>query len=211
VKRVLVFCGSSPGLQPSYSACATELGRLLASRGLEVVYGGASVGLMGALADSMLAAGGTVIGVIPTRLVEHEIAHAGLTKLHVVETMHERKALMAELSDAVIALPGGTGTLDELFELFTWKQLGLHRKPIGLLDVAGYWQPLLRFLEHAVNERFLRAEHFETLLVERDPGALVDRLATYEHHAVDKWLDRRGADQAVPNTRSPASPNPGRM
>jgi uncharacterized protein (TIGR00730 family) len=211
VKRVLVFCGSSPGRQPSYVACASELGRVIASRGLEVVYGGASVGLMGALADGARAAGGTVIGVIPTRLVEHEIAHAGLVKLHVVDTMHERKALMGELSDAVIALPGGTGTLDELFELFTWKQLGLHRKPIGLLDVAGYWQPLLRFLEHAVNERFLRVEHLDTLLVERDAGILLDRLASYQHRAVDKWLDRRSGDQAVPNTRSPASPNPGRM
>ena len=188
---------------------------MLASRGLEVIYGGASVGLMGALADSALAAGGTVIGVIPTRLVEREIAHAGLTKLHIVETMHERKALMAELSDAVIALPGGTGTLDELFELFTWKQLGLHRKPIGLLDVDGYWQPLLAFLEHAVNERFLHAEHLETLLVDRSAPALLDRLASHTHRAVDKWLDRGRAgidnNQVVPNTRSPASPNPGRM
>ena len=211
---MLVFCGSSPGRLPEYSECAGELGRLLASRGLELVYGGASVGLMGALADAALAAGGTVIGVIPTRLVEHEIAHAGLTKLHVVETMHERKALMAELADAVIALPGGTGTLDELFELFTWKQLGLHRMPLGLLDVAGYWQPLLAFLEHAVNERFLRAEHLETLLVERTPEALLDRLAAHRHRLPDKWLDRRdrgAGDQAVPNTRSPASPNPGRM
>jgi uncharacterized protein (TIGR00730 family) len=160
------------------------------------------------LADSALAAGGTVIGVIPTRLVEHEIAHAGLTKLHVVDTMHERKALMGELSDGVIALPGGTGTLDELFELFTWKQLGLHRKPIGLLDVAGYWQPLLAFLEHAVNERFLRAEHFQTLLVESEAGTLLDRLGSAEHPTIDKWLER---SQAVPNTRSPASPKPGRM
>ena len=167
------------------------------------------MGLMGALADSALAAGGAVIGVIPTRLVEHEIAHAGLTTLHVVETMHERKALMAELSDAVIALPGGSGTLDELFELFTWKQLGLHRKPIGLLDVEGYWQPLLGFLEHAVNERFLRPEYLEDLQVERTPAALLDRLAAHEHRSYDKWIDRP-ADQ-VPNTRSPASPNPGRM
>jgi uncharacterized protein (TIGR00730 family) len=211
VKRVLVFCGSSPGRLPEYAERAADLGRLLAERGLETVYGGASVGLMGALADAALAAGGTVIGVIPNRLLEYEIAHAGLTKLHVVETMHERKALMAELSDAVIALPGGTGTLDELFELFTWKQLGLHRRPIGLLDVAGYWQPLLGFLEHAVNERFLRAEHLDTLLVERSATALLDRLASYEHRAVDKWLDRSGVDQSVPNTRSPASPKPGRM
>jgi uncharacterized protein (TIGR00730 family) len=169
------------------------------------------VGLMGVVADSALAAGGTVIGVIPDRLFEHEIAHAGLTKLHVVKTMHERKALMAELSDAVIALPGGTGTLDELFELFTWKQIGLHRKPIGVLDVAEFWQPLLGFLEHVVNERFLRAEHLDTLLVERSAAALLDRLASYKHRAVDKWLDRSGVDQSVPNTRSPASPKPGRM
>jgi uncharacterized protein (TIGR00730 family) len=208
VKRVLVFCGSSPGRIPEYADAAQELGRLLAQRGLETVYGGASVGLMGAVADGALAAGGRVIGVIPTRLVEIEVAHAGLTELRVVETMHERKALMAELSDAVIALPGGTGTLDELFELFTWSQLGLHRKPLGLLDVAGYWQPLLVFLHHAVNERFLRAEHLDTLLVEQYPAALLDRLASHEHRALDKWLDR---DQTVPNTRSPASPNPGRM
>lgn len=211
MKRVLVFCGSSAGRRPEYAACASALGRLLAARGLELVYGGASVGLMGAVADGALAGGGTVIGVIPTRLVEHEIAHAGLSKLHVVETMHERKALMAELSDAVVALPGGSGTLDELFELFTWRQLGLHAKPLGLLDVAGYWQPLLRFLEHAVQERFLRAEHRDALLVERDPGLLLDRLGSHQHRALDKWLDRRAAGQAVPNTRSPASPKPGRM
>jgi uncharacterized protein (TIGR00730 family) len=205
---VLVFCGSSPGRIVEYADAAADLGRLLAQRGLETVYGGASVGLMGAVADGALTAGGRVIGVIPTRLVEHEIAHAGLTELRIVETMHERKALMAELSDAVIALLGGTGTLDELFELFTWSQLGLHRKPLGLLDVAGYWQPLLVFLHHAVNERFLRAEHLDTLLVEQHPAALLDRLASHEHRAFDKWLDR---DQTVPNTRSPASPNPGRM
>ena len=211
MKRVLVFCGSSPGRKPEYAAAAAELGRLLAARDLEVVYGGARVGLMGALADATLAGRGTVIGVIPNRLVQHEIAHPGCTKLHVVETMHERKALMAELSDAVIALPGGSGTLDELFELFTWKQLGLHRKPIGLLDVAGYWQPMLGFLQHAVNERFLRAEYLEDLQVEGSAAGLLDRLAAHEHRSYDKWLDRPAADQAVPKTRSPASPNPGRM
>jgi uncharacterized protein (TIGR00730 family) len=194
VKRVLVFCGSSPGGRPEYAETAEALGRLCASRGLEVVYGGAHVGLMGALADAALGGGGKVIGVIPNRLVEAEIAHAGLTELHIVDTMHERKALMAELSDAVIALPGGTGTLDELFEMFTWSQLGLHRMPIGLLDVADYWQPLLRFLEHSVNERFLRAEHFETLLVERDPGYLLDRLSSHQPLALNKWMDRRGVD-----------------
>ncbi|MFI5039902.1 MAG: TIGR00730 family Rossman fold protein [Solirubrobacterales bacterium] len=194
MKRVLVFCGSSPGGRPEYAQTAEALGRLCASRGVEVVYGGAHVGLMGVLADATLGAGGKVIGVIPNRLVEAEIAHAGLTELHIVNTMHERKALMAELSDAVIALPGGTGTLDELFEMFTWSQLGLHRMPIGLLDVAEYWQPLLGFLEHAVNERFLRAAHFETLLVEHDPGALLDRLSSHQPLELNKWMDRRGVD-----------------
>jgi hypothetical protein len=194
MKRVLVFCGSSPGGRPEYAQTAEALGRLCASRGVEVVYGGAHVGLMGVLADATLGAGGKVIGVIPNRLVEAEIAHAGLTELHIVNTMHERKALMAELSDAVIALPGGTGTLDELFEMFTWSQLGLHRMPIGLLDTAEYWQPLLGFLEHAVNERFLRAAHFETLLVEHDPGALLDRLSSHQPLELNKWMDRRGVD-----------------
>jgi uncharacterized protein (TIGR00730 family) len=211
MKSVLVFCGSSPGRLPEYTERAREFGRVLAERGLRTVYGGASVGVMGALADGALAAGGSVIGVIPRRLTEREIAHAGLTELHIVETMHERKAMMGELSDAVVALPGGTGTLDELFELFTWSQLGLHRKPIGLLDVAGYWETLLAFLEHAVNERFLHEEHLHTLLVDRDASLLLDRLASHEPRVIDKWLDRKRLDQTVPNTRSPASPKPGRM
>jgi uncharacterized protein (TIGR00730 family) len=211
LERVLIFCGSSPGRRPEYAAAATELGRLLAERGIGLVYGGASVGLMGALADAALAAGGEVIGVIPRRLVEREIAHAGLSDLRMVETMHERKALMAELSDAVIAMPGGTGTLDELFEIFTWSQLGLHHKPIGLLDVADYWEHLLAFLDHMVAERFIYAEHRDALLVEREPAVLLERLASFRHHARDKWLDRSGGDQSVPNTRSPASPSPGRM
>lgn len=210
MKRVLVFCGSSPGARREYAAAAAELGRLLAERELELVYGGASVGLMGAIADATLAAGGIAIGVIPNRLVEAEIAHSRLSELHVVDSMHERKALMGELADAVIALPGGTGTLDELFELFTWSQLGLHRLPLGVLNVAGYWDPLLAFLEHAVNERFLRGEHLASLIVSREPGALLDELATFHPRALDKWLDRRSG-QAVPNTRSPASPRPGRM
>jgi uncharacterized protein (TIGR00730 family) len=190
MQRVVVFCGSSPGIRPEYVEVAHQLGGILATHGLGVVYGGASVGVMGAVADGALAAGGEVIGVIPQSLVEREVAHAGLTELRVTGTMHERKALMANLSDGVIALPGGTGTLDELFELFTWSQLGLHHKPIGLLDVAGYWQPLLAFLDHAVTERFLRAEHRDTLLVDTDPRALLDRLGAYTHTARDKWLDR---------------------
>ena len=189
MERVLVFCGSSPGIRPEYAAAAADLGRLLAERALELVYGGASVGLMGAIADATLAAGGTAIGVIPRRLVEAEIAYAGLSKLHVVDTMHARKALMGELADAVIALPGGIGTLDEFFELFTWSQLGLHRMPLGLLNVSGYWDPLLELLEHAVNERFLRAEHLATLIVSREPSALIDALAAYKPSSHDKWLD----------------------
>jgi uncharacterized protein (TIGR00730 family) len=194
IKRVLVFCGSSPGARAEYAEAADALGRLLAGRGLGLVYGGASVGLMGAVADGALAAGGEVIGVIPRGLVEREIGHPGLTELREVSTMHERKALMAELSDAVIALPGGTGTLDELFELFTWSQLGLHRMPIGLLDVVGYWQPLLAMLDHMVTERLLRAEHRATLLVSTDAASLLDQLESYRHEAADKWMDPAGAE-----------------
>jgi uncharacterized protein (TIGR00730 family) len=192
MKRIVVFCGSSPGRRPAYVAAAQSLGRLLAARGIGVVYGGASIGLMGALADSALAAGGEVIGVIPSGLFPAEIPHAGLTEQHVVTTMHERKALMAELSDAVIALPGGTGTLDELFEMFTWSQLGLHRQPIGLLDVEGYWQPLLAFMDHMAQERFIAAEHRDTLLVESDPAALLERLESFQPTHAGKWLDSDG-------------------
>ncbi|HWF75184.1 MAG TPA: TIGR00730 family Rossman fold protein [Solirubrobacteraceae bacterium] len=212
LERVLIFCGSSPGRRPEYAQAAAGLGRLLAERRIGLVYGGASVGLMGAVADGALELGGEVIGVIPRRLVESEIAHAGLSDLRIVETMHERKALMAELADAIIALPGGTGTLDELFEMFTWSQLGLHRKPIGMLNVAGYWDGLLAFLDHMVQERFIYAEHRDALLVEREATALLERLGSFQHHAHDKWLDRDGPSaQSVPNTRSPASPRPGRM
>ena len=192
MKRIVVFCGSSPGRRPAYVAAAQQLGRLLAARGIAVVYGGASIGLMGALADSALAAGGEVIGVIPGALFPAEIPHAGLSQLHVVSTMHERKALMAELSDAVIALPGGSGTLDELFEMFTWSQLGLHRQPIGLLDVEGYWQPLLGVLDHMVAERFIASEHRDTLLVDSDAPTLLERLASFAPTSAGKWLDAEG-------------------
>jgi uncharacterized protein (TIGR00730 family) len=176
VKRVLVFCGASPGVRPDYVAQAEGLGRLLAARGLGLVYGGARVGLMGALADGALAGGGTVIGVIPDGVIEREVAHTGLTELHVVETMHERKALMAELSDAVLALPGGIGTLDELIEMLTWKQIGLHGRPIGVLDVEGFWQPFVQALRHMVAEGFLRAQDVDGLLVESQATVLLDRL-----------------------------------
>jgi uncharacterized protein (TIGR00730 family) len=190
VKRVCVFCGSSNGIDPAYAAAARELGTELARRGLGLVYGGATVGLMGAVADAALAAGGHVTGVIPTQLVEKELAHAGVPDLRVVATMHERKALMAALADAFIALPGGMGTLEEMFEIVTWMQLGLHRKPSGLLDVLGYYQPLLAFLDRAVEARFLRREHRALLMVGSGPGALLDAFASYTPSVTDKWIDR---------------------
>jgi uncharacterized protein (TIGR00730 family) len=167
-----------------------QLGRGLAAAGIGLVYGGASVGLMGRLADSALAAGGEVVGVIPRAMVDLEVAHHGLADLRVVGSMHERKALMADLADAFIALPGGLGTLDELFEILTWAQLGLHHKPIGLLDVDDYFAPLLAFLDGAVRARFLAAEHRRMLLVGDSPEALLDAFRAYEAPAPFKWLDR---------------------
>jgi uncharacterized protein (TIGR00730 family) len=190
MRRVLVFCGSSPGRLPAYVDAAGALGAELAAQGLGVVYGGAQVGLMGAVADAVLAQGGEVIGVIPRMLVEKEVAHTGLSDLRVVETMHEREALMESLADGVIALPGGFGTLEELFEIVTWAQLGLHSKPVGLLNVAGYWDQLLVFIDHMVAERFVRAEQREALLVADSPAELVARMAAYQPVVVDKWIDR---------------------
>jgi uncharacterized protein (TIGR00730 family) len=188
---VCVFCGSSPGASPYYLAAARALGAALARRGLGLVYGGASVGLMGAVADAALAAGGEVTGVIPGALEAKELAHRGLTRLEVVGSMHERKARMAELAGAFVALPGGMGTLEELAEILTWAQLGLHRKAVGVLDVAGYWRPLLAFLDHAVEERFLRDEHRRMLLSAEEPDALLDALAAYVPTVQEKWIDRR--------------------
>jgi len=190
VSRVCVFCGSSPGSDPAFAAAAQGLGRELGRQGLGLVYGGASVGLMGLLADSALAAGAPVIGVMPRSLVAQEVAHRGLADLRVVDSMHARKALMAELADAFLALPGGLGTLDELFEILTWAQLGLHHKPIGLLDVGGYFAPLLAFLDGAVRLRFLAAEHRAMLLVGDQPAALLASCARYRPPAANKWLDR---------------------
>jgi uncharacterized protein (TIGR00730 family) len=191
VQRICVFCGANVGARPAYAEAAEELARLLVAEGVGVVYGGTEVGLMGRLADAALAEGGEVIGVIPGALVHKEIAHRGLTDLRVVGSMHERKALMAELSDAFVALPGGLGTLEELFEVYTWSQLGLHRKPCGLLDVEGYYAGIAAFLEHAVDERFLREEHRTMLVVEEDPRALLDRLLDWEPGVVQpKWIGR---------------------
>lgn len=175
--RIAVFCGSATGRGQVYATAAADLGRLLAERGITLVYGGASVGTMGIVADATIAAGGDVIGVIPADLVNRELAHQGLTELHVVGTMHERKALMAELSDGFLALPGGAGTLDELFEIWTWAQIGLHAKPIGLVDVDGFYQPLLRMTEHMADEGFLKIDYRELIQVSPDPAVLLDAFA----------------------------------
>lgn len=174
ISRICVFCGSRAGNRPEYLACAQATGRLLAERGIGVVYGGATVGTMGALADAALAAGGEVIGVMPGSLIEREIAHRGLTALHEVDSMHARKALMVELSDGFIALPGGSGTMDEFFEVFTWAQLGFHRKPSALIDVSGFYQPLLAFFTRAVSDGFIPAEHMEMITVAASPDEVLD-------------------------------------
>ena len=172
--RICVFCGSASGRGSGYASAAAELGRLLAERGITLVYSGASVGTMGILADATIAAGGEVIGVIPGDLVDRELAHQSLTELRVVGSMHERKALMAELSDGFLALPGGTGTLDELFEIWTWAQIGLHDKPIGLVDTAGFYQPLLRMVDHLAAEGFLKTDYRTLIQVSSDPATLLD-------------------------------------
>jgi uncharacterized protein (TIGR00730 family) len=185
---VCVFCGSNGGAGELYAEAARSFGRTLAERGLRLVYGGAAVGLMGELADAALTAGGEVVGVIPQALVEREIAHAGLTDLHPVKSMHERKALMSDLSDAFVALPGGAGTLEELFEIWTWGQLGHHEKPVGLLNVAGFFDALIAFVDHQVEERFMRVEHRNMLIVEDDPERLLARFETYRAPVVEKWI-----------------------
>ena len=191
LRSVCVFSGSSPGARPSYTETATALGLEVAKRGMRLVYGGASVGLMGAVADAALAAGGEVVGVIPQHLVDREVAHDGLTELRVTGSMHERKALMADLADGFVALPGGLGTLEELAEVLTWSQLGLQSKPCGLLDVEGFFDPLLAFLDHTVTERFVSTEHRALVLAADRPDALLDLLAGWRPGAPGaKWLDR---------------------
>lgn len=190
MQRVCVFCGSSPGLGDDYLDAARELGRMLAGRGLGVVYGGAKVGMMGAIADAALGAGGEVIGVMPEGLIRLEIAHRGLTALHEVNSMHERKALMADLADGFIAMPGGFGTLDEFCEILTWAQLGLHEKPCGLLNVNGYYNAMLAFLDHAVSQQLLKGPHRNMILNESDPHLLLDRMGAYRPVHLQKWITR---------------------
>ena len=187
LSSVCVYCGSHPGHRPEFREATEDLARRLASEGIGIVYGGGNVGLMGALADAALEAGGKVTGVIPESLIEREVAHRSLTELHVVSSMHRRKALMAELSDAFVALPGGLGTLEEMVEMATWGQLGFHRKPCALLDVCGYYGPLRELLQRMVAEGFLEKRHRDLLVVEKDPAELLHRLGSYRHPPERRW------------------------
>ncbi|HYH09526.1 MAG TPA: TIGR00730 family Rossman fold protein [Thermoanaerobaculia bacterium] len=190
MRRICVFCGSNKGADPAYLDAVRILGRLFATEGIGLVYGGGSVGLMGELADTVLSSGGEVIGVIPHALWAREVGHRGLTDLHIVDTMHERKAMMADLADAFIALPGGLGTLEEIFEIWTWAQLGLHTKPVGFLDVGGFYKPLMQFLDRAVRERFLKEEHRAIAVIESDPEKLLRRFDSWSPPRVEKWITR---------------------
>ena len=190
MKRICVFCGSSPGNRPEYGIAAEEMGRELVRRNIGLVYGGGNVGLMGMIADAVLKAGGEVQGVIPENLMAREVGHKGLTKLHVVRSMHERKALMADLSDAFVALPGGFGTLEEFCEVATWTQLGLHAKPCGILNVLEFYTPLLRMFDHAVEECFLKPQNRALVLSRESPAELLQALEEWRPVRVEKWITR---------------------
>ena len=189
-RRICVFCGSNLGITPSYRDATAVMGQLLADRGIELVYGGGNIGLMGILADTVLSAGGRVIGVIPESLLAKEVGHAGLTDLRVVQSMHERKALMADLSDGFIAMPGGFGTFEEFCEVVTWSQLGLQSKPCGLLNVENYFAPLLELFDHAVREGFLHEENRRLVLDDDDPSRLLEKMAEFRPQPVAKWIGR---------------------
>lgn len=188
MKTVCVFCGSSEGAREDYVTAARGLGRAMAGRGLRLIFGGGQVGLMGVVADAVMDAGGEAVGVMPKALLEKEIGHQRLTDLHVVGTMHERKALMADLADAFVALPGGYGTFEEFLEVLTWAQLSLHEKPCGLLNVAGFYEPLMTLFDRAVEEGFVRPDHRSLALLEADPQKLLDMLETYTPPATEKWV-----------------------
>jgi uncharacterized protein (TIGR00730 family) len=190
MRRICVFCGSSPGTRPEYGAAAEEMAAELVRRNIGLIYGGGNVGLMGIIADAVLRAGGEVQGVIPEHLMAREVGHRGLTKLHVVRSMHERKALMADLSNAFVALPGGLGTLEEFCEVVTWTQLGLHAKPCGVLNVLGYYSPLLAMFDHAVGERFLKPENRALVLARKRAADLLQALEEWSPVHVEKWLSR---------------------
>jgi uncharacterized protein (TIGR00730 family) len=190
MKRICVFCGSSPGARPEYAQAARQLGHTLASEGIGLVYGGAKVGMMGQLASAALEAGGEVIGVIPEQLVEKEVAFTGLTDLQIVGSMHKRKARMEKLSDGFIALPGGLGTFEEFFEALTWAQLSIHHKPCGFLNVCGYYDKLIAFLDHAVEQKFVKSEYRAMVLVDESPKGLLEKFAAYQPPKIDKaaWI-----------------------
>ena len=188
MKRIAVYCGSNQGTRPEYAAAAAELGTVLAREKIELIYGGGRVGLMGILADAALKGGGHVIGVIPEKLVIKEVVHERLPDLRTVKTMHERKALMAELAEAFIALPGGYGTFEEFFEVLAWSQLGWHQKPFGLLDIAGFYRPLLQFLDHTCREGFIRPQHHRLVLVEQQVEKILPRLRNFRPPAEIKWM-----------------------
>jgi uncharacterized protein (TIGR00730 family) len=186
IKRLCVNCGSNPGANPDYMRMAETLGKTLVDHQIDLVYGGADVGLMGAVANAVIAGGGKVIGVIPKSLAD-KVSHRGLNELHIVESMHARKKMMAELSDGVIALPGGFGTLEEITEILTWAQLGLNNNPCGLINVAGYYDKLLSFLDHAVDQGFIKNDHKDMLLVEERPDLLIEKFYSYTSPALEKW------------------------
>lgn len=188
LRRVAVFCGSNHGNDPAFTETAVALGTLLAERGIGLVYGGGDVGLMGEVADAVLAGGGEVVGVLPGLLWDKEVGHQGLTELLIVDTMHERKMAMADRADAFIALPGGVGTFEELFEAITWTQLGIHQKPVGFLDVSGFYRPLLAFLDGTVEAGFLKPGHRQMILDADDPATLLEALAAWEPVATTKWM-----------------------
>lgn len=188
MRRIAIYCGSSRGLDPAFQTAAADLARHLVSQGLGIVYGGGNIGIMGVIADSALAAGGEVIGVIPESLLAKELGHQGCTELHVTRSMHERKQMMVDLSDAFIALPGGFGTLDELFETLTWLQLGFHEKPVGLLNVSGFFDHLLTFLDHMSASGLLKPEHRASLLTATEPSALLDAMRRFQPHTCGKWI-----------------------
>ena len=190
MEAICIYCGSSPGLNPEFREAAINLGRQLARDGITLVYGGGNVGLMGAVADGAICDGGKVIGVIPQSLADKELAHPGLAELHVVKSMHERKKLMADLSDAFVALPGGIGTLEEILEVLTWLQLGFHQKPCAFLNLEGFFDSLLQFLQSSVDQRFLRQDFLDAILVETTPDSLLKKLHVHKPEYRDKWIDR---------------------
>jgi uncharacterized protein (TIGR00730 family) len=188
IKRICVYCGSSPGKNPAYTLAAKSLANAMCERGIGLVYGGAAIGVMGAVADAVLAAGGEAIGIIPESLAVKEVAHENLTDLHVVASMHERKAMMADLSDGFVALPGGWGTLEEIFEILTWAQLGFHEKPCALLNIEGYYDNLIRFMENAFEQKFVNELCRPMLIKADEPAALLDQFAIYSAPRVRKWV-----------------------